>query len=530
MQQLVQMGIDTRNPDHCEHIVASLPITNGAKAHQILGDLLAGMYDAPPPPVAYLGVLERVRQPLIFLQENIGARYASRPLPADHEESAAFVRTVALWRLAADSYARVAQLGGAEEPIRKQLALVCQRCVHYAGQSIVEHYRARRTLAPGLWIDLHGYYETAEEWGLADEAVAEPIGGTPTTASETYATVLLTELANPYSRTPKELSWILRWARKMATDTNLRPASGGGVGHRGYSVDLMQDRGLRPVDQVAITPSTRLFDTAPLGERVKTLLGRLKDGYTPGSLGLGDDCPKFQAQRVLLQLYRPWCLAAMPRRFERNRASGCLSVAYEVESIYFHVTGAEFVQPPHVRTYSRAEVDEMITFKYQLESDRPVNLATVQARHPVDIWEIADQSLNGFRILRQPQGPRVEHGQLMAVLPPHKNQFVLAHVTWLALEADGRLQAGLQLLPLPSRGVALRGTGGSVSPSDKYSPGFFLAATPALKEPASLVLPAGWYIPGRVVEVLTDRPVLVQLGELLARGANFERCSFVLPS
>jgi hypothetical protein len=292
----------------------------------------------------------------------------------------------------------------------------------------------------------------------------------------------------------------------------------------------MQDRGPRPADHVAVTASTRLFDTTPLGERVQTLLGRLKDGYTPGSLGLGDDCAKTQARRLLLQLYRPWCLAAMPRRFERNRASGSLSVAYEIESIYFHVTGAEFVQPAHVRSYSRAEVDEMITYKYQLESDRPVNLAAIQARHPVDAWEIVDQSLNGFRLLRLPQGPRVEHGQLMAVRPPHKDQFVLGHVTWLALERDGRLQAGLQLLPTPSRGVAVRGTGPGVSPSDKYSPGFFLPAIPALKEQVSVVLPAGWYSAGRVVEVLSDRPVMVQLGELLARGANFERCTFTLAS
>jgi hypothetical protein len=124
----------------------------------------------------------------------------------------------------------------------------------------------------------------------------------------------------------------------------------------------------------------------------------------------------------------------------------------------------------------------------------------------------------------------MEHGQLMAVRPPHKEQFVLAHVTWLALERAGRLQAGLQLLPIPSRGVAVRGTGAGVSPSDRYSAGFFLPAVPALKEQVSVVLPAGWYSHGRVVEVLTDRPIMAQLGELLARGANFERCTFTLAS
>jgi hypothetical protein len=526
-----QPSIDASNPELCRQLVASLPITNVGAAHAMLGGLLIAMYDTPPPPADYLAILEQIRQPLLFLQESISSRYASRPLPANDEESRAFDETVQVWRLAADSYARVAQLGGRNEAVHRQLALVCQRCIHYAGQIIVEHYRARRVLAPRLWMDLHGYFETAEEWGLAAQPVAEPIGGVPTTATETYLAVMLMDLANPYSRTPKELVWIQRWARKMASDLALRPANQSPANYKGYAVDLMQDRGPRPVEQVGTSETLRLFDTVQLSERFQMLLRKLKDGYTPGSLGLGDDCPKSLAQRLLLQLYRPWCLAAMPRRFARNRASGVLSVVYEIESIYFRIAGTEFTQPASMRSFSRAEIDQMITFNHQVDPNRLVNVTTVLARHPVDQWNIADQSLNGFRILRtSAQGMRVEHGQLMAVQPPNRDQFLLAHVTWLTLERDGSLQAGLQLLPSPARGVSIRGTGANSAASDRYWPGFFLPAMQSLKEPVSIILPAGWYVPGRVVEIITDRPVLMQLGELLARGANFERCTFTLAS
>ena len=526
-----RLAIDTRNPNVCRQVVADLPITNVAAAHATLGNLLSAMYEASPPAADYLAILEQTRQPLIFLQEGVGARYASRPLPANEEESRAFEGTVRLWRLAADSYARVAQLGGGDESIRTQLALVCQRCIHYAGQVIVEHYRARRVLAPHLWMDLHGYFETAEEWQLATQPVAEPVGGTPCNASETFVAVLLLDLANPFSRTPKELVWIQRWARKMAADIQLRPAGESSAKHKGYAVDLMLDRGPLPIEQVIASPSLRLFHTGQLAERFHTLLGRLKDGYTPGSLGLGDDCPKSMAQRLLLQLYRPWCLAAMPRRFERNRASGSLSVVYDIESIYFRIAGIEFSQPGSMRSYSRAEIDQMMTFNHQVDPGRLVNLNAVLARHPVDHWNVADQSLNGYRILRTtPMAPRVEHGQLMAVQAPNRDDFALAHVTWLALERDGSLQAGLQLLPSPARGVAVRGTGPNVATTHPYFPGFFLPAMQSLKEPVSIIIPAGWYVPARIIEVITDRPVLMQLGELLARGANFERCSFTLVS
>jgi hypothetical protein len=76
----------------------------------------------------------------------------------------------------------------------------------------------------------------------------------------------------------------------------------------------------------------------------------------------------------------------------------------------------------------------------------------------------------------------------------------------------------------------VRGTGSGVLATDPYAPGFFLPALQTLKEPVSIILPPGWFVPGRIVEVVTDRPVLMQLTELLTRGANFERCTFTLVS
>ena len=150
----------------------------------------------------------------------MSARYASRALPASDEEGAAFERTVRLWRLAADSYARVAQLGS-DSDVHRQLALVCQRCLSYAGQCLIEYYRARRAIAPGLWMELHGYFDTADDWGLIREPVSDALGlfGSTTSCAESYAAVLLVDLANPYSRTPRELSWILRWAHLLAPAT-----------------------------------------------------------------------------------------------------------------------------------------------------------------------------------------------------------------------------------------------------------------------------------------------------------------------
>ena len=218
----------------------------------------------------------------------------------------------------------------------------------------------------------------------------------------------------------------------------------------------------------------------------------------------------------------------MPRRFQRSRASGILPVAYGLECIYFQIAGGDFIQPQHVRTYSRAEVEKLWTFRNQMDPTHPLNLHGSDLAATLDPWDIVDQSLNGFRVFRNAAGPRVEHGQLLALKPSGKDEFLLGQISWLVLENDGRLQAGVQVLPGPAKGVAVRPTGVGISVSEQYTRGFFLPAVPTLKEPVSVITPAGWYSPNRIIEIYTDRSVSIRLGELLSRGAGFERCSFSL--
>lgn len=508
--------------------LASLPVTNVALACDVLERVLRSMQQKPPAASEYLSLLETAREPLAFLNDTLSTRYAAKPLPATDVENAAFVRTTSLWRLMADSYARVAQFGSGAPEIQARLALICQRCIHYTGQVLIEYYRARREVVPGLWLELHGYYDTADEWELATETVTDPLSAAPaTTCASTYATILLVGLANPSARTPRELGWIIRWAQLLAPSTQVaRPDEQ--AGGRGYGVDLMQDKGLLPVDHLSETHSARLFDTSALGAIVQNLFARLKAGDTPAALGLGEDCSAPNASRLLLQLYRPWCLAAMPRRFERNRAAGILPVAYGLECIYFHITGGDFTQPQHARIYSRLDAEKLWTFRNQMDPTQPLHVRAAELGYALDTWDISDQSLTGFRILRNTAGPRVEHGQLLALKPPGTDQFLLGRITWLVAQNNGKLEAGIQVLPGPAKGVGVRPTGLGVSPNEQYARGFFVPPVPALKEPISVIVPSGWYHPDRVIEVFTERPVLARLGDLISRGPNFDRCAFSL--
>lgn len=522
-----QLPFDTQDAQRCRTAVASLPITNVVHTQNILHTLLTSMRKSSPPARDYLEVLEAARAPLAFVQDEASRRYASRPLPPNEGENEAFERVLDLWHLMAGSYAHAAQIGGGDPEVRQKLALICQRCIHYAGLVLIESFRARRAPAQGFWLDLHGYYDTAEEWGLATQPVGEPLGGSgrTVTCAETYAVVLLADLANPYNRTPGDLVWILRWAHRFAPRTAIEQPDED-AGGRGYGIDLMEDRGVRPVENLANTRSARLFDTSRLGPKLQKVLASLKRGASPASLGLGKECPPAHASRLLLHLYRPWCLAAVPRRFERRRAAGSLFLTCGFEAIHYYVTGSEFVQPAHVRMFSRAEMDALWTFRNQVDPTRPLQVRAASLGYTLDHWQVVDQSLNGFRVYRDPAGPRIEHGQLLGLKTADSDFYLLGQISWLMQETDGRLNAGIQVLPGRPQGICVRPAGAGVSPSEKYLRAFLLPAVPTLKEPASILLPRGWFSADRVIEMFTDRQVQVRLSRLLSSGTNFERCAF----
>ena len=52
------------------------------------------------------------------------------------------------------------------------------------------------------------------------------------------------------------------------------------------------------------------------------------------------------------------------------------------------------------------------------------------------------------------------------------------------------------------------------------------ATVAAINAPPSLVLPAGWFKPRRVIEVYVDGHVKVRLTEMIDRGSDYERVAY----
>ena len=527
MSAEIHPGIDFSDEQQCLRLIDNLPLTKLSQVHESLAVLVGGMQATPPAARAYLDVLELARPSLAFVQDEMAGRYAQTALPPGSPEEETLRRVVTLWQAMARGYAQVAQLGADDPQVQSRLALICQRCVQYSGKAIIEYFRARRELPRGVWSDVHGYYATAEEWNIARVEVADPLNESQRKQScaQAYAEVLLLDIGNPYGRTPREFGWLVRWCQRFAPFADVLevdPASS----DRTYAVDLLKDRGLLPVEILERSEHLRQLATTRLSAEMHRVLGELKRRTAAGQLGLGEDCSEPACSRLLVSLYRPWCLAARPRRFQRRTASGTAQLSYGFEAIHFYVGGEEFVQPQHVRVYSRQEVDAIWTFRHQIDPTHHLYVRAAQIGYTMENWAVADESAGGFRLLRFGTGVRVEHGQLLGLRPPDGERFLLCQVSWLQYLASGALAVGVYVLPGAPQTVAARQKGLGFSPSEKYSPAFLLPAMPALNQEPTVVLPKGWFQRGRVVEIHTDRRFQVKLIDVVNPGADFDRVRY----
>jgi hypothetical protein len=195
--------------------LAQLSLANPMVAERQLMRFLDTLLQTPPEPSVLLALLEQARAPLCFVEEEMARRYHNRALPLGDEEESYFQQVVTAWRKMGKAYALCASLEQPDTANPQYVTLVAtilHRCLYYTGMVILEHYRARRELPPGIWLDLHGYYETAEEWGVAYTPVEDVLESSlqATHCAAAYITLLLIEIASPYSNSVRNLNLIRR--------------------------------------------------------------------------------------------------------------------------------------------------------------------------------------------------------------------------------------------------------------------------------------------------------------------------------
>lgn len=526
-----------QDPVECMQVLTQLHPLNVDETHRILSEMVPTLLHALPAPDRHLEVLEAARQAVALAQSELARRYASHPLPPDSAENETLRNVVGLWRAMARSYAHIARHAEPGSLSADQRALLAQRRVHYTGLIPMEYFRAHRALASGAWAELHDSYSSAEALGLANIRVTDPLNDIwkAQSPAEAYAAVLLVDLANPFGRGEREFNWVCRWAQRFAPYCGLqgenesdppKPAA--------YGLDLSSDHGLRPRGVLPQAGSLRRFDGSQLAGQIQSVLRQFKQGVTPSSLGLGADCPVDACSKLLLSLYRPWGLASAGRRFPRRGSRGLTELCSGWSSVAFHVAGKPFEQPPTYATQRSLRSDiSLLTFGERVEqADNRWNKeqrrrTATRLGFTCERWQMADQSVSGFRVQQHPHTQRLEHHQLVGIRPPDGELFLLAQVSWLMYRTDGVMETGVHVLPGVPKVIAVRPYGLAGNVHTGYVEAFMLPATAALKANDSLVLPGRWFQPQRIIDVYDDgNRYQLRLTDLVLRGTDFDQVGF----
>lgn len=510
--------------------LAGVKLINLAVAERQLAAFLDALLQNPPESGALLELLEALRAPLCFINEELARRYHNKMVPLAGDEEAAFRSVTTSWQKMCRAYGLCASLvrPAPEDPVfLKLMATILYRCIYYSGLILIEHYRARREQPAGIWLELHGYYASAEEWHIAYTPLTDPLENSvhATHCAAAYISLLLIDIASPYSHSVRNLNLLRRWAWMWAPLVSIAPLNGDNE-LPPYIVELLQDQALHPsVTLDGPARDARYLDTQRLHLQIQQTMGQLRQRISPEELGLGDENAS-RVGKLLEQLLRPWSQAASPRRFRRFPSSGAVRIATGFEGIYYHLENQAFEQPDTASAYSRADFDTLYTFRDQVDPAQALTIRP-QAEFPHETWEVINQSATGFRLIRQDSGQRLSHGQLVAVRPHDGNKYLLAFATWLMQEESGSLVAGLSILPGIPRGVPYRVVDPNVANLARFGPAFLLPPSPQTED-ESIILPAGQYRTGREIELfINDRSRRVRMHRILRRQIDFERISVV---
>jgi cyclic-di-GMP-binding protein len=510
----------------CSDWLAAQPLANAAQSQTQLLRQLNLLNRHAIAPGERLKILELLRDPIAYAQSESARKFAGRPLPLAPPEQAGMDANRALWQAVQTGYLHclVACLEGAAE-LRPHVALIAQRVIVALRAELLDIYRAPVDPPAQLWQMLHQVFAAAE--GL--DALAHPVNDTlqtkhpATSVAAAYAQTLMLHRASPFELTARQLAMVERWLHRWGGKTVVLRAPPVEPRVPPLVVDIASDEP-ESAGQAA-GGSLRWLDLSEFSRSIKRRIAHLQKGESPASLGLGEDCVQPGCELLLRQLYQQWFKGGAARLHQRRSGGGTCRLIGGADAIHYYISGKIFRQPGQGDAMSKHQADEIATFG-RVATRHEEDYSQMHG-YMIEQWRVLDESATGFRLSRplSQAGGRIGGGQLVAVMPEGSRAFGLAVARWSRLTAEAEMQAGIQVMPGQPNCVALRGTG-IAAVNEKYRPGFTLPPVPALHEPETVIVPAGWFRPGRIIELYDQSSRQIRLIQQIDRGSDFERCAF----
>ena len=442
------------------------------------------------------------------------AWYADRPLPLALQERAMLSSMHSLFGNLSDLYWMCCQQFEREpesEARNLNLAGTLQRCVHALVSRMIEDFRARQVIDPGLWLELHRIIDKAAALGLNTLAIPDPLNPSGSSAvNTTYGRAVLLASAQAGAMTPRTLDATLALTGVLEPFIDCSWQAGQAVAETSSVQAAGRLRVLRAAGMTHLLNNTRLAGA------LLTCSQKLSAGEPVASLEVLP-ISRSEVAGLLARLHRVWCGTGEIRSAERTRSDEKAVVGSGFYAIYRLVSGKSFTIPPPFHVY--------------LTNVRPGQPAADKRAELGDSgeaadWRILDRSGEGLRAARPPGAARLSRGFLMGIRVEAAGtavQFSLGEVRWVQEDAAApapSISAGIKLLPGNVRHCVMCARGGKDgSLFQEVAPVFMLDQSAAPK----LIVPNGWWQAERTVDLWHENQVWqCTMGEQVMRTVDFE--------
>lgn len=528
-QQDASLGLLQFNDStSCKRWIESLLLFDIQQTQLTLTAQLTALSAAQLPALEHLKILELLKEATVFVQEESAKLYMGKPLPLNANEAAAWRRGIDLWQETGRNYQQCLQAyRDGDLSIAPHAALVCMRCLHYVGATIFDHYRIYREVGGAVWHSLHALYAFAEQDGFARIRVKDSFSQSDPDSScdECYLQALLLQLANPYALSVRQMGFTQRWLGKWAALVGLvtQPLPPSAV--PSLTVDLSGASGITLAGNQEPQSTVRYLDLEQLSKTLRLTINLLKQNQTPEQLGLGNDASLPGCENLLMVLYLQWCRAGTVRHEVRQEATVPAGVCFGIPAAHFHLSGGRaFHQPGELIARETQDLDSYGDMAGGVQNQN----REVPDDAKFETCQILNNSALGFMCLqRNPEGRgRVSHNQFITVHLTGSNNFRIGMVQWRKQEDNGELCFGVRLFPGIPESIVARPVNLNSADSNRYERALLLLKTALPATSPTVILPAGWFESGRIIEVHTDRKLILKLVSLLEKGYDFDRCTF----
>lgn len=530
-------------PKQAQAWLRDLPYANTGEAARRVYQALYALNRTAIPAQDRFDILEMYIEPTYVVVDAFQAQFArfALPLAPKKKQLADFLAQMQM-EMAYGYKAVIRDVLVARQRVRNEvLATALERAIRYLGEVLLRCYQVYMPHPSNVWRELHALYEFAERQGVHTEKVApahEEEGRS--TISRRYKQILLLGLCGPYQLPPNECKQVYAflelWADKalIMSDFNVTNS----VGH--FLIDLTVDAPplVFPKD-TKVEPSSRLriLNALGLASTTHAFITRLLKGETPKALDLGTECVGQACVDMLRRMVRFWGLTAR-RQFSRMKIEESLSLCVGINAVHFFASGQKpFAQ--HIDNHTaiddaRAVVPEdsdSIDVDLAASPVEPTSprLADAILRAPetfrVDEWQARDESASGLALVRNGVGGgHVRIGDLVGVENEATSQWRIGVARWLKSPDTAELEMGVEMIAPSAEPVAVRMRGGS---GERFVQALLTAPIPALRKPATLLVPRGLYQQGQGLDLLRDDQVKAVMPiQVIERTGAFEQVSF----